>query len=593
MLELIKRVWMSFALALAILLGVAAVSYQSSNAAEAALARVKHTGEVLEQIVRMNADYVRAATARRTYIVAGDRSQLGDVARLDAQVRRALSVIRELVSDNPSQQLRLDALARTIDERFVDLDASVERRHRTGAGGDGPGEIPLTTRVQTIRDSLVLEEHRLRSERNARTREQLTRARLTAVVGVAFSVAILVMVFVRMRREIERRRRSEGSLAEKEAFLHAIVETIPDMVTVKDAANLHYEQINPAGEKLLGRKREDLLGKLARDVLPREWAETAEARDRSVLAAGVPLEAADDVIQTKSGEAWLHTRRVPIVDEAGVPRHLLQISEDITESRKMLEALKQANFAAEAANHELREARAVADSANQAKSEFLSSMSHEVRTPLNAILGFAQLLQRDKKEPLSSRHRERVDRILASGEHLLRLIDDILDLSRIEARAVSLSIEPVSLVETLAELKTNLEPMATRYGVRLEVALIPAEAPRVLADRTRLTQILLNFGSNAIKYNRPSGTATFVMSTPKAGQVRITVRDDGLGIPETKQGQLFQPFQRAGQETGPIEGTGIGLVVTKRLAEMMHGGVGFRSVAGEGSEFWVDLPVSG
>ena len=240
---------------------------------------------------------------------------------------------------------------------------------------------------------------------------------------------------------------------------------------------------------------------------------------------------------------------------------------------------------------ELREARAAAEAASSAKSDFLSSMSHELRTPLNAILGFAQLLQRDKKEPLSDRHKERVDQILKGGEHLLRLIDDILDLSRIEAGGVSISTEPVGVIEVLEEVRTTLEPMAARQGIRVEVEALPAEIPMVAADRTRLVQILMNFGSNAIKYNRPAGKVTFTVSTPRLEQVRVTVRDTGMGIPAEKQDKLFQPFQRAGQETGPIEGTGIGLVITKRLAELMHGDVGFRSVSGEGSAFWVDMPV--
>ncbi len=240
---------------------------------------------------------------------------------------------------------------------------------------------------------------------------------------------------------------------------------------------------------------------------------------------------------------------------------------------------------------ELAAARTAAEAGSAAKSEFLSSMSHELRTPLNAILGFAQLLQRDKKEPLSERHKERLEQIIQGGEHLLRLIDDILDLSRIEAGGVSISSEPVSVAEVLDEVKRTLGPMATSAGVEVEVEAVPGDLPSVTADRTRFVQILTNYGSNAIKYNRPNGRVKFGVSTADSERVRVTVTDTGLGIASDKRDKLFRPFQRAGQEMGPIEGTGIGLVITKRLAELMQGSVGFRSVEGKGSEFWVDMPA--
>jgi PAS domain S-box-containing protein len=229
-------------------------------------------------------------------------------------------------------------------------------------------------------------------------------------------------------------------------------------------------------------------------------------------------------------------------------------------------------------------------SASAAKSEFLSSMSHELRTPLNAVLGFAQLLERDRKQPLTERQLERLQHVMHGGEHLLRLIDDVLDLSRIEAGRVAISSEPVVLREVLSEVIATLGPMAARGGIQLAISPLPDGLGRVIADRTRLSQILMNFGSNAIKYGRSAGHATFEV-TNEGPSVRITVIDDGIGIPADKRDRLFEPFQRAGQETGPIEGTGIGLVISKRLAGLMQGRVGFDSVADKGSRFWVEVPV--
>lgn len=239
---------------------------------------------------------------------------------------------------------------------------------------------------------------------------------------------------------------------------------------------------------------------------------------------------------------------------------------------------------------ELRDARRAAEAASTAKSEFLSSMSHELRTPLNAILGFAQLLARDKREPLSARHRERVDQIMKGGEHLLRLINDILDLAKIESGRITMSLEPVDVPGVIDEVRGTLIPIADKQGISIVVDC-PFAMPMVLADRTRLSQILMNLGSNAIKYNRPNGQVRFAAAV-RDQRARVTVSDTGFGIPLDQQGKLFQPFQRAGQEAGSIEGTGIGLVITKRLAEMMGGEVGFESAPDQGSQFWIELPLT-
>jgi signal transduction histidine kinase len=241
---------------------------------------------------------------------------------------------------------------------------------------------------------------------------------------------------------------------------------------------------------------------------------------------------------------------------------------------------------------ELRRARAEAETASTAKSQFLSSMSHELRTPLNAILGFAQLLRRDKREPLSARHRDHVEQIARAGEHLLRLIDEILDLSQIESGKTTISIEPVGLQDTLSSIVRTLEPLASTREITLTTLGVGAELPMIAADLNRLKQILLNLGSNAIKYNRVGGRVVFRV-TRDDERIRISVEDSGLGIPLPQQAKLFQPFHRAGQEAGTIPGTGIGLAISRQLTLLMHGSMGFESEPGSGSTFWVELPIHG
>jgi PAS domain S-box-containing protein len=375
-------------------------------------------------------------------------------------------------------------------------------------------------------------------------------------------------------RDITQRKQMEAAAKLNSARLTDAVESSQDALALFDAqtklvlCNSAYRQLlaDSKSGPLIGRSYEHLLDVLLKSSDFASDEEQLLFRRRRLADMGAEKGTAD--FRTRDGRSLRATSRRTV--EGGIVETIWDLTDDVQRER------------------ELREARASAEGASAAKSEFLSSMSHELRTPLNAILGFAQLLQRDKKEPLSPRHRERADQILRGGEHLLRLIDDILDLSRIEAGSVSISNEPVNVIDVLAEVRTTLGPAASRAGTQIEIQEVPAGAALVVADRTRFAQILMNFGSNAIKYNRPGGTVTFAISAANE-HVRVTVADTGIGIPEDKQSKLFQPFQRAGQETGPIEGTGIGLVITKRLAELMGGSVGFQSWAGRGSEFWVDL----
>jgi signal transduction histidine kinase/CheY-like chemotaxis protein len=238
----------------------------------------------------------------------------------------------------------------------------------------------------------------------------------------------------------------------------------------------------------------------------------------------------------------------------------------------------------------LHDAMAVAEKANLAKSDFLSSMSHELRTPLSAVLGFAQLIESGSPAPTISQKRC-VDQILKAGWYLLDLINEILDLALIESGKLSLSLEPISLSEVMQECRTMIEPQAQKQGIGVTFPRI--EMPYfVQADRTRVKQVLINLLSNAIKYNKVDGTVVVECIASGAERIRICVEDSGGGLTPDQLAQLFQPFNRLGQEGNVEEGTGIGLVVCKRLVELMGGVIGVESVVGRGSIFWIDLNLT-
>ncbi|MBY0270628.1 MAG: response regulator [Burkholderiales bacterium] len=245
------------------------------------------------------------------------------------------------------------------------------------------------------------------------------------------------------------------------------------------------------------------------------------------------------------------------------------------------------NSARKTAESKMNDAMAAAESANHAKTDFLSSMSHELRTPLNAILGFAQLMESGSPPPTVTQKRN-LDQILKAGWYLLELINEILDLALIESGKVTMSQEPVSLDELMLECRAMIEPQAHKRGI---VMTFPKfETPLFLnADRTRLKQVLINLLFNAIKYNKPEGTVTVDCTLNAEDKIRIGIRDTGAGLKPEQIAQLFQPFNRLGRQAGAEEGTGIGLVVTKRLVELMGGNIGVDSTAGVGSTFWIEL----
>ncbi|WP_310450731.1 ATP-binding protein [Sulfuritalea sp.] len=380
------------------------------------------------------------------------------------------------------------------------------------------------------------------------------------------------------------------SRAEREAALARYTE-LYDFAPVGYLA-LTYDgliaEVNLTGATLLGVARRDLLLKrFAAFVVPGDrerWAgflanvKTQDGKRNMELALqradGTEFYALMDCIRHRVGAD--NAANPAVIPSVGNPLEVIIALTDIS-VRKGIEA-------------RLQEAMAAAEKANRAKTDFLSSMSHELRTPLNAILGFAQLMESSAPPPTAGQQRD-LGRILKAGWYLLELINEILDLALIESGKAMLSQESVSLVDVMLECRAMVEPQAQQRGITMAFTLRDS-AWFVDADRTRLKQVLINLLFNAIKYNRPDGTVTVECRPASTDTLRIGIRDSGEGLTADQLGQLFQPFNRLGKEAGAEEGTGIGLVVTKRLVELMGGSIGVNSSVGVGSEFWVELRLA-
>ena len=367
---------------------------------------------------------------------------------------------------------------------------------------------------------------------------------------------------------------------ERLRLLESVAVHANDAILITEAEPVEAEENGPrilyANEaycKMSGYTLEEVIGKTPRIMQGPDSDPAARAEIRRALKRWKPI-VIEILNYTKAGVPfWVELSIVPVADERGWYTHWVSLQRDVT-ARKESEAA-------------LIRAREEAEAANRAKSDFLGRMSHELRTPLNAILGFGQLLELEEQAP---GNRESTGQILKAGRHLLELINEVLDISRIESGAVALSLEPVSIAEIARETLDLVGPMAAQFGVRLHQTRVFDSPLMLLGDRRRVKQIALNLLSNAIKYNREGGEVTLSIEPVENGEsVRLCVADNGNGIAPEKRDRLWVPFDRLGAEASGIEGTGIGLALSYRLAQTMNGQLDFRS-SERGSTFWLELP---
>jgi len=369
-------------------------------------------------------------------------------------------------------------------------------------------------------------------------------------------------------------------LRDQQFYTRSLIESNIDAIMTTDPRGI-ISDVNQQMQALTGCSRDELIGAPFKKFFTDP--DRADAAISRVLSEGKVTNYELTAHARDGTETVVSYNATTFHDRDRNLQGVFAAARDITE-RKQFELALQNN------NVELEAATAAAEKANRAKSEFLSSMSHELRTPLNAILGFAQLLETGMPAPTPIQKRN-IDQILTAGWYLLELINEILDLALIESGRLTLSREAVSLNEMMLECQNMIEPQAQKRGIGMTFPQF--HAPYfVLADRTRVKQILVNLLFNAVKYNRPDGAVSveFVLGT--ADSIRISVRDTGLGLSPEQLAQLFQPFNRLGKENSTEEGTGIGLVVTKRLVELMGGTIGADSEVGVGSVFWFELDLT-
>ncbi|MEO7725678.1 MAG: PAS domain S-box protein [Burkholderiales bacterium] len=378
-----------------------------------------------------------------------------------------------------------------------------------------------------------------------------------------------------MVEDIDQRKHAELALRASEERFRVAALAMSNIIWTKDAQGM-MEGEQPGWAQFTGQTPEEYQGYgWARAVHPDDAQPTLDAWN-AALAEKRLFEFEHRVRRHDGAWRLCSIRAMPLFGGDGRVREWVGVHNDIT-VRKDIEA-------------ELRTAKAVAEKASRAKSDFLSSMSHELRTPLNAILGFAQLIEAGSPPPTPSQKRS-IDQILKGGWYLLDLINEILDLALIEAGKVTLSQEPVSLFEVMLECRATVEHQAEKRGISLTFPRFVRPC-FISADRTRVKQVLINLLFNAIRYNKPGGTVAVEYTLKPPHSIRICVRDTGAGLAPAQLAQLFQPFNRLGKESGAEEGTGIGLVVTKRLVEMMGGTIGADSTVGVGSVFWIELGVT-
>ena len=538
---------------------------------------VDHTNMVLRTIDGMLIDIEDAESRQRGYVITGRASYLG-LRALHVTVDSALASLAELVRDNPEQTRDIPQLASLVRRRLDRIDTTIALYNRSGfaaAAGvirEGTGSR-LMDSVRAISETMKQRELALLSLRTDREKVILRRTTLVAALGVVLAASLFVVAVVLIRNTLKALAAGRRSASQAQALMQS---TSDGIYGIDQDGCVSF--VNRAMAETLGYAESQLIGRTAHALFHHTRADGSpcvidECRMTRALVDGTGGRFEDEIIWRKDGTS-IPVEYV-ISPMRGTRRGAVVSFRDITDRQRMDAALREGKLAAEAAN--------------RAKSDFLARMSHELRTPLNSVIGFANVLLRNKAENLRPQDLGYVERIQKNGINLLGLINDILDLSKIEAGRVEIDREPVDLQQLLLDIASQFETQVAAKDVRL-VTRIPTEVAAIETDAGKLRQIVTNLVSNAIKFT-DRGEVTIALDTNTAHvPIAISIRDSGIGIPASRTEAIFYPFEQAEKSTTrKYGGTGLGLPISRSLCELLGYDLRVASVEGKGSTFTIDL----
>jgi PAS domain S-box-containing protein len=579
--------WLPIAGSVTLMVMVAVVSAASLAQLKQSIYWRKHTYEVLISAEAMFSGIIDSQRGMRGYVLTGDAAALETYHKGLQELPRQLADLRILTRDNPVQQRSTERLSgdlldvtsysrRLLETRDHDgLQAAIDLE----AAGEGRRVID---RTQTDLDAFTTEEHRLLTERDARTQDDFRRANTLLIIGSILAAGLLVLAHLLASREMNRRRRTEAKLAEVSILQGAILDSA-DYAIVSTDVQGKVMTMNATAERWFGYRADEVIGK----TTPALWHDNQEIAARAAVLSrelGITVEPGFAVFTAKirtghkDESEWSLRRKdgsrfsgilsaTSLTDSNGRVVGYLGVLSDVTERKQ-------------------REAQL-----DRLKREFISTVSHELRTPLTSIRGSLGLIAAGVLGPLPEKAQGMIKIAHQNSERLVRIINDILDIEKIESGKLELQIGNVEVVGLLREALEFNAPYGEKYQVPFVLESAPAQA-QVRADPDRLMQVLTNLLSNAAKFS-PPGAIVRVRAIHAGAKVRIEVQDSGTGIPEEFRGRVFQKFAQAdSSSTRRFEGTGLGLSITQRLVEAMGGSIGFTTETGRGTTFHFDLAAS-